>query len=123
VRFLNRDVGHFWPKAVTAEGFRWELLSTGAGADKAKGEARFDSQFWTANTSGTDRYTLSLPGTLDCRISPLDRRFDNFTVAGDWTGCGHHAGCVEAAVMSGMLAANALSLQPLLSQIVGYDHP
>jgi uncharacterized protein with NAD-binding domain and iron-sulfur cluster len=123
VRFLNRDVGHFWPKAVTAEGFRWELLSTGAGADKAKGEARFDSQFWTANTSGTDRYTLSLPGTLGCRISPLDRRFDNFTVAGDWTGCGHHAGCVEAAVMSGMLAANALSLQPRLSQIVGYDHP
>ncbi|MEM7439046.1 MAG: NAD(P)-binding protein [Pseudomonadota bacterium] len=119
INFLNRDVAHFWPDAVTNEGFRWELLSGAEGT----GEARFESQFWTANTSPTERYVLSLPGTLDQRISPLDNRFDNFTVAGDWTGCGHMAGCVEAAVMSGLLAASALSGTPHLSHIIGYDHP
>lgn len=119
INFLNRDVAHFWPGAVGPDGFRWELLTGG----KGKGEARFDSQFWTANTAPTERYVLSLPGTLDHRISPLDNRFDNFTIAGDWTGCGHMAGCVEAAVMSGLLAASALSGTPKLSHIIGYDHP
>ena len=119
ISFLNNDVAHFWPKAVDASGFRWELLS---GSDD-KTENAIDSQFWTANTSGTERYVLSLPGSLEYRISPLDNRFDNFTIAGDWTGCGHQAGCVEAAVMSGLLAASALSGHPDLSHIVGYDHP
>jgi uncharacterized protein with NAD-binding domain and iron-sulfur cluster len=119
VDFLNRDVAHFWPLAVDGKGFRWELLSGGKGT----GEARFDSQFWTANTAPTERYVLSLPGTLEHRVSPLYNRFDNFTIAGDWTGCGHQAGCVEAAVMSGLLAASALSGAPDLKHIVGYDHP
>ena len=46
------------------------------------------------------------------------------TVAGDWTACGLDAGCIEAAVMSGMLAAFAITgTQPALESIVGYDHP
>lgn len=124
IRFLDRDVAHFWPKAVNAEGFRWELLETGGKSRAAKsGKARFDTQFWTANINPTDRYVLSLPGSLKHRISPLDDRFDNLTIAGDWTDCGHQAGCVEAAVMSGLLAASALSDYPRLSDIIGYDHP
>jgi hypothetical protein len=66
---------------------------------------------------------LSLPGTLCYRISPLDTRYDNLTIAGDWTDCGFNEGCVEAAVMSGRLASHALSEWPPLEQIVGYDHP
>lgn len=124
VKFLDRHVGHFWPKAVTGKGFRWELLETGTSNRSAKpGKARFDTQFWTANINPTDRYVLSLPGSLKHRISPLDDRFDNLTIAGDWTDCGHQAGCVEAAVMSGLLAASALSNYPRLSDIIGYDHP
>lgn len=119
IRFLDRDVAHFWPGAVDEDGFRWPLLAGGKGS----GPARFDSQFWIANTQGSARYVQSLPGTLEARISPLDDRFDNFTIAGDWTGCGHQAGCVEAAVMSGLLAASAISGAPRLSEIVGYDHP
>ena len=64
-----------------------------------------------------------MPGSLQYRISPLDDRFDNLTIAGDWTDCGHQAGCVEAAVMSGLLAASALSNFPRLGEIIGYDHP
>ena len=64
-----------------------------------------------------------MPGETKYRISPLDRTFDNLTIAGDWTECGLSLGCVEAAVMSGLLASNALSGFPALDAIVGYDHP
>lgn len=124
IRFLDRDAGHLWPGAVRAGGgFRWELLVAPAGSDTRSGEQRFDTQFWTANVNPSDRYALSLPGSLAYRISPLDPTYDNLTVAGDWTSCGFNAGCVEAAVMSGRLAAHALSLSPPLVEIVGYDHP
>lgn len=121
--FLNRDVGHFWPGAVTETGFRWDLLMPETPREGIEGEARIDTQFWTANVNPSDKYTLSLPGTQGARISPLDAKFDNLTVAGDWTACGHMAGCVEAAVMSGRLAAHAISQTPRLEEIIGYDHP
>jgi uncharacterized protein with NAD-binding domain and iron-sulfur cluster len=76
-----------------------------------------------ANVAGSDRYSLSLPGTISERLSPLDRSVVNMTVAGDWTACGLDAGCVEAAVMSGMLAAHAISETPAFDSIIGYDHP
>ena len=71
----------------------------------------------------SDRYVLSLPGSLQHRISPLDGSYDNFTITGDWTDCGFNFGCVEAATMAGRLAAHAISLRPALEDIVGYDHP
>jgi uncharacterized protein with NAD-binding domain and iron-sulfur cluster len=128
VRFLQRDVCHLWPRACRAPGgFRWELLMDPSeppdGPATTTGEARFASQYWTANVNPTDHYTLSLPGSLRYRISPLDNTYDNFTVAGDWTDCGFNVGCVEAAVMSGLLAAHALSGAPRLEDIVGFDHP
>ena len=127
VRFLNRDIQHLWPRAARAEGgFRWDLLADPGpteAATEATGESRFDSQYWRANAEPSDRYALSLPGSNVYRVSPLDPTYDNLTVAGDWTQCGFNAGCVEAAVMSGRLAAHALSQSPPLEEIVGYDHP
>lgn len=126
-RFLDRDVVQLWPGAVSDGRFRWDLLvdpeEPPHAADRPSGADRFRSQFWTANVSPTDRYTLSLPGSTPYRISPLDRTYDNLTVAGDWTACGFNAGCVEAAVMSGRLAAHAVALRPALEEITGYDHP
>ena len=77
-----------------------------------------------ANTEGSDRYTLSLPGSIESRMSPLECPVANMTIAGDWTACGLDVGCVEAAVMSGMLAAHAITgKEPALDSIIGYDHP
>lgn len=128
VRFLERDVRHLWPAAAPAGDFRWDLLvspdESNAGDTAAPaGAERFGSQFWTANVNPSDRYTLSLPGTAQDRISPLDNSYDNLTITGDWTSCGLIAGCVEAAVMSGRLAAHALCRSPALAEIVGFDHP
>jgi len=66
---------------------------------------------------------LATKGSIKFRISPLDTGIANLTVAGDWTACGFTEGCVEAAVMSGKLASNAISGLPRLKDIVGYDHP
>jgi len=135
VRFLDRDVRHLWPRAMRDAsgdggrdgGFRWELLVDADGephpADRPASEARLATQYWTANVNPSDRYVLCPPGSPKHRISPLDNTYDNLTVAGDWTYCGFNEGCVEAAVMSGRLAAHALSGRPRLEDIVGYDHP
>ena len=129
VDFLNNDIAGLWPRAERRPGeFRWDLLidpgeTAASGGARAVGERRFDSQFWTANVNPSDQYVLSLPGTSKYRISPLETQFDNLTVAGDWTDCGLNIGCVEAAVMSGRLAAHALSKRPALEDIPGFDHP
>jgi uncharacterized protein with NAD-binding domain and iron-sulfur cluster len=126
LRFLARDIASLWPSAVDGQGrFRWDLLCTPQDRRRQTGDgpATFDSQYWVGSVNPSDRYVLTLPGSTMYRISPLDRTYDNLTIAGDWTDCGFNAGCVEAAVMSGMLAAHALSLRPALADIVGYDHP
>jgi len=126
IRFLNRSVGHLWPRAIGRNGFRFDLLMNFARPNEPSDEAdesAFDSQYWTANVNPSDRYCITLPGTTKYRISPLDNNYDNLSVVGDWTNCGFNQGCVEAAVMSGRLAAHAISGVPRLDEIVGYDHP
>jgi uncharacterized protein with NAD-binding domain and iron-sulfur cluster len=134
ISFLDHDVGALWPNAVrpSAEGggFRWELLVDAANpqghptaADAPADASRIDTQYWTANVNPTDRYALSLPGSTIYRLSPLDRSFDNLTIAGDWTASSLDTGCIESAVISGRLAAHAIAQQPPLNAIVGYDHP
>jgi hypothetical protein len=128
IRYLDHEIVQLWPKVTRGDEFRWDLLmdpKERASRRKAHGgsEARFDSQYWTANVNPSERYVLSLPGTQKYRISPLDNTYDNLTIAGDWTTCGLDAGCVEAAVISGRLAAHAISSSPALEEIVAFDHP
>ena len=122
---MNRDLPRIWQQCRTAKGeFRWSLLAdpadTHAGPDD---ERRFDTQYWKANVHPSDRYVLSLPGSSKYRISPLDNTYDNLTIAGDWTNCGINAGSVEAAMVSGRVAAHALSGYPRLEDIIGFDCP
>lgn len=128
IAFLDQQIHALWPRAVRpGGGFRWELLADARADDgvlpATAGPERFATQFWTANVNPSDRYVQSMPGTAAFRISPLDNTYDNLTIAGDWTACGLNVGCVEAAVISGRLAAHAIAQQPALADIVGYDHP
>ena len=126
VTFLNRHLVGLWPGAAGKRGrFDWTLLVDAQFPDSqpATMQRAFAAQYWTANVNPTERYVLSRPRSLEYRISPLDNTYDNLTIAGDWTDCGFNEGCAEAAFMSGRLAAHAISLQPPLEDIVGYDHP
>jgi hypothetical protein len=127
IHYLNHEVAALWPRAVAGGRFRWELLVDPSGrplAERGDDEvALFETQFWTANVNPTDRYVLSVPGSSRYRISPLDSSIDNLSAAGDWTSCGLNVSCVEAAVLSGRLAAASISGLPRLRDIPGFDHP
>lgn len=65
-------------------------------------------RFVRLNRDASSRYSLSLPGTLKARLSPHDDSIRNMRPVGDWTRNSINAGCIEAAVISGMLAARVL---------------
>lgn len=107
IRFIDGELVEIWPAARDADtgGFRWDLL---VGGDRESGSGRFDTQYWRANVDPSDRYVLSLPGSEQHRLRPDGSGFANLYLAGDWTDSGLNAGCIEAATMSGLQAANAL---------------
>ena len=108
--FLDRDVATLWPAAVSDGGFRWPLLCDGT-PSATSGADQLDTQYWRANIDPSDRYVQSLPGTDQYRLHPGRTGFTNLVVAGDWTDNGLNAGCVEGAVRSGQLAAEAVRAQ------------
>jgi len=119
-KMLEKDAQVLWPTAFAGGLSAINRFVEPQGSFDRKYLPGYDK----ANAVGSDRYTLSTPGSLASRISPLDRSVANMTIAGDWTACGLDAGCVEAAVMSGMLAAHAITgSHPSLASIIGYDHP
>jgi hypothetical protein len=103
IDYLRRDVTRLWPEARGRDGFDWQLLVGGDG---------FDSQYWRGNFTGTERYALTLAGSVRYRLWPGESGFENLFLAGDWTRNGIDGGSGEAAVTSGMLAAQAISGEP-----------
>jgi uncharacterized protein with NAD-binding domain and iron-sulfur cluster len=126
LRFLARDIGTLWPEAVDPHTgkFKWEILVDPAGAN---GENRLDSQYLRANVEPSERYVLSVPGSSAHRISPANTGFENLYAVGDWTSCKLDAGCVEAAVISGILAANGIHTKygdpEDVEQVIGWNGP
>jgi uncharacterized protein with NAD-binding domain and iron-sulfur cluster len=103
--YVDRNLRPFFPRAVTDQGFSWHLLS---GVNGERGGAALATQHLSANVDPSDRYVQSVPGTERYRLRPDESGYDNVVLAGDWTDCGMNAGCIEAAVMSGLESANAL---------------
>jgi uncharacterized protein with NAD-binding domain and iron-sulfur cluster len=103
--FIDRNLRPFFPNAVTDNGFDWQLLS---GVNGERGRAALDTQHVSVNVDPSDRYVQSVPGTERYRLRPDESGYDNLVLAGDWTDCAMNAGCIEAAVMSGLIAANAI---------------
>jgi len=120
-RFLRHHALHVWPGAISRypDEFRWDLLVDPGGG---VGRERFDAQFFRANVDPSERYVLSVPGSGRTRLAPDESGYENLFLAGDWTRCGLDLGCVEAAVMSGMLAAAAVEGDADVDHIVGAGH-
>ena len=92
--------------------------ATGSGT-RGGGVARLTSQYVRANVDGSQRYVQSLPGSRRFRLRVDESGYDNLVLAGDWTRCGLDAGCIEAAVLSGLEAANTVLGRSLTDAISG----
>jgi uncharacterized protein with NAD-binding domain and iron-sulfur cluster len=117
-RFLEEHAGHFWPGAAGPDGFAWDQLVEGTGA-RGGGPERLADQYVRANVEGSQRYVQSLPGSQRHRLRVDESGYDHLVLAGDWTNCGLNAGCIEAATMSGLEAANTVLGDRLMSGITG----
>ncbi len=108
LEFLRAQIGPLWPAAVTAAGsFDFSLL-----VGEGEGEARYSAQYWRANFEPSERYVQAASGSIGSRLGPAESGYDNLLLTGDWVRNGLDAGCVEAAVMSGIQAARAIHRQP-----------
>lgn len=120
VRHLDSYLGFYLPGAVTERGFAWHLL---CGADGRDDSAALTTQHMSVNIDPSDRYVQSVPGSDKYRLRPDESGYDNLVLAGDWTDCGWNAGCIEAAVLSGLQAANALLGRSRFHRIRGFHLP
>ena len=95
-----------WPHARTRAGhFDWELLHDPGGR---KGAARLEAQYIRLNAEPTDLCDGAAPNTSRLRLEAHESGVDNLALASTWIRNGINSACVEAAVMSGMLAAHAV---------------
>lgn len=104
--WADSDLIRMWPGAAKDGKFDCSLLW---GPKDQSPEDRFKNQYFRQNFYGSERYVLSVPGTVKYRLPPDDSGFENLVLAGDWTRCGINAGCVEAATISGLVAARGLT--------------
>jgi uncharacterized protein with NAD-binding domain and iron-sulfur cluster len=119
-----RTAASAFPASATdpfvAGAFAPELLYTPEGVE-AEGSERLDHQYWRANADPNERYVPSPPGSGALRPEAWHSGASNLALASDWISTGMDIGSFEGAVMSGLLAAHALTGLPALDQIVGYD--
>lgn len=118
--YLDRNVGLYLPGAVDGAGFGWSLL---CGAGTKHGTAALETQHVSVNIDPSDRYVQSVPGSDKYRLRSDESGYDNLFLAGDWTDSGINAGCIEAAVMSGLQAANALLGRSRFHRVRGFYMP
>jgi uncharacterized protein with NAD-binding domain and iron-sulfur cluster len=118
--YVDRHLKTYFPGAVGEQGFRWHLLS---GVNGERGPAALATQHVSVNVDPSDRYVQSAPGTERYRLRPDESGYDNLVLTGDWTDSGMNAGCIEAAVVSGLEAANAVLGRHRFHRIRGYYIP
>ena len=108
--FLGAAGARLWPWLVVPGSdppeFDWNHLHAEHPGD------RFAQQFWRANIDPSERYTQSPVGAAAARPRPDGTGIDGLLVVGDWVQTGLDYGCIEAAVMGGLIAARAVCGSP-----------
>jgi uncharacterized protein with NAD-binding domain and iron-sulfur cluster len=108
IDLFTTQIKALWPK------FEWRDL---VAPDRAGGPDRLNFQFTRSNADPTERYVQTMRGSSQYRLRSDASGFKRLYLAGDWTDTGLNLGSVEAAAMSGMMAARAISGFP--ERIVG----
>ena len=115
--FFATQVERVWPNVTTSAGSLRPNVLIVEDPVPAGGS---DAVYFRANVDPSDRYVQSLPGSGAHRLRVDQSGVGNLVLAGDWTNCGLNAGCVEAAVMSGIEAANVIRGRPLTDGLAGH---
>ena len=105
IELLEKRLAHLLPATSAGGSFRWELL---CGRNGQSGRSAIDTQLCLANIDPSDRYVQCAPGSDAYRLRADESGYDNLVLSGDWTDNGLNAGCIEAATISGLQAANAV---------------
>ena len=119
IEYLNKNIEGIWPDSVVSKNdpdFNWDLL---VDADGGVGAERFNSQYWRANITPTERYVQTPAKLVKFRLRTDESGYENLFLTGDWIKNGFDAGCVESAVMSGMQTSRAICGSPKV--VVGED--
>jgi uncharacterized protein with NAD-binding domain and iron-sulfur cluster len=116
-QWLADNAAFMWPLAGTPEnptGLDLDLLvdpdydPEDPKSKEADGQEKLRKQFFRANIDPSERYTLSVPDSTKSRLKADESGFHNLFLCGDWIDTGYNMGCAEVAVMSGLMAAQAL---------------
>jgi uncharacterized protein with NAD-binding domain and iron-sulfur cluster len=114
ILWMDAHTGVLWPKATLHANPAALDYGNLVAKPGAQGVERMNEQYFRANVEGSERYVLSVPGSAFYRMKAGGSGIANLFLAGDWVDNDFlNAGCIEAATMSGMQAARAIS---------GYDH-
>jgi len=113
--FLISNSHHLWPSWLDPLTMlpRWQLL---VDPQDRVGEQRLEAQYFRANVDPTEHYVLSVTDSTRFRLRADQSGYSNLYLTGDWTKNLINAGCIEAAVTSGMLTALAIEGKPLVIQ-------
>jgi uncharacterized protein with NAD-binding domain and iron-sulfur cluster len=107
IDWINKYLFRLWPNSVDAHReVQWDLFFDPEGRS---GEKRFEAQYLRVNINPSDRYVLSVKGSVSGRMRADESGVDNLYLAGDWVRTGLNAGCIEASVMAGRAAAAAIA--------------
>jgi uncharacterized protein with NAD-binding domain and iron-sulfur cluster len=98
-----------WPALGGVSTFDWSALHAPGGVHGAQ---RLNAQYWVAAINPSDRYVLTPAGNSQTRLAPDNSYYSNLYLCGDWTNYGFNLGFFEGSVISGLLAANAITGDP-----------
>jgi len=110
LKFCQDFAGSLWPRAVDIKnppGLDFDLLVTWN--DVGVGEERYRAQALRMNVGPVEAYTRIQQGTLHSRLRVNETGYFNLSFAGDWTRNGFDLPTAEAAVLSGLQAAQGLT--------------
>jgi uncharacterized protein with NAD-binding domain and iron-sulfur cluster len=106
IDWLNNKSKYIWPKLNSGGRFDWSILFD---PKNAKGAHRIDAQVCRANIDPSSCCVASSAGSTQWRLATDASGFNNLYLAGAWIDTGFNTECIEAAVISGMQAARAVS--------------
>jgi uncharacterized protein with NAD-binding domain and iron-sulfur cluster len=107
-QWLENRAHAFWPNVAHFGSFDWEALFVW---QNSAGPDRLCEQYIHANVDPSDCCVATAAGSSAWRLKTDGTSFDHLYIAGSWIDTGFNTECVEAAVMSGMQAARAITGQ------------